>query len=436
MNCNEFKNQLADLFDQEISAKTWAEMKEHMATCPDCRAEYEALKEVADDLLPKHSPVQEKQIEKTPVEAPQIALRPRRRWMNIAASVALFAVGLVLGSTHFFSESAQAAASPFSFEQAIQSVRNVGSYLLQLQVRTLPDENYAHFDPHAEFMDVTMQKQTLNNHDYWRVEKKEGRTIVCDSREQYMWVPGKMYLKGGPQANFLENFTLFLEPTRLLNMQQMALQLHKDIQSTTQVTDSTITVTTSFEVDGTELSAIFNNTSSTKVVTIQNTCSMPDGLLRSLHVWIDWHGEKVEIIRSRDIQYNVAIDRDSLLQLPAEADWLDLTQGIAPLKDDMRLALLSQETPVNAAQRILQALISGQTDEATEALHYYKDVLPTLVKMFEGCKVSDFTVRREKSYAGVFVFYTLTHPDGKTETCHVALRNDNQQHLWLLDGGI
>lgn len=171
-----------------------------------------------------------------------------------------------------------------------------------------------------------------------------------------------------------------------LNMQQMALQLHKDIQSSTQVTDSTITVTTSFEVDGTELSAIFNNTSSTKVVTIQNTCSMPDGLLRSLHVWIDWHGEKVEIIRSRDIQYNVAIDRDSLLRLPAEADWIDLTQGIAPLKDDMRLALLSQETPVNAAQRILQALISGQTDEATVALHYYKDVLPTLVKMFEGCK--------------------------------------------------
>ena len=438
MNCNEFKSRLADLFDQDIPAQTWAEMKQHMDNCPACRAEYEEMKMLADSLRPMHSPVSDmtdqKEEKKVVVRTPQIALRPRHKWWNMAASIAIFVVGIVVGSTHFFSESAQAA--PFSFEQAIQSVRNVGSYLLKLQVRTVAHENFAHFDPKGDFMEVSMQKLSIGNNQYWRVEKEGGRTIIFDGQDQYMWVPEKLYLLGTPQSNFMEYFSLFIEPTQLFNMQQMAIKLNKNTQTSTSVSDSTLTVTTTFEVEGTELSAIFNNESSTKRVTIENVCSMPDGLLRSLRVWIDWHGEQIEIIRSTDIEYNIPIDKESLISLPTGAEWLDLRQGLTVLSDENRLSLLSNENPVDAAQRILNSLISGQTDEAREALYYYEKVLPEMFNMFKGCKVSDFTLRREKPYPGVYVFYTLTRPDGKTELNHVALRNDNEQHIWILDGGL
>jgi hypothetical protein len=54
----------------------------------------------------------------------------------------------------------------------------------------------------------------------------------------------------------------------------------------------------------------------------------------------------------------------------------------------------------------------------------------------KNCKASDFQVRKESSYVGVYVFYTLTSPNGKQEKRRVALRNDNQQHIWILDGGL
>ena len=433
MNCNEFNDRLADLFDKKVAPQTWAEMKEHMASCTECRNLYESLQETAEELEPQHSPLKVKLEPSITPKEPMIGQRTTRRWWNVAASVAIFAVGVLMGSTHFISESAH--ASSFSFDGAIQSVRNVGSYDLELMVRTTPNENFAYMDPKADFMPVSMKKQTINDKAFWRVEKEGGRTIVCDGYHQYMWDLGGSHLMGNLEANFLENYRLFLEPTSLLNMQQMAQKLGKNVSLKTHNTDSTLVVTTSFEVEGTELSAIFNNTSSAKTVTIENVCTKADGLLRSLRVWIDWNGQDIELVRSTAVKYNVAIDRETLLSLPQGVEWTDLTKGL-PIASEERLALLQAESPVAAAQRILGALVSGKTEEAEEALFYYKSYLPILQKKFAGAKMEHFTVRTEKDYVGVYVFYNLTDRNGKTETCHIALRNDNNLKIWVADGGL
>jgi hypothetical protein len=39
-------------------------------------------------------------------------------------------------------------------------------------------------------------------------------------------------------------------------------------------------------------------------------------------------------------------------------------------------------------------------------------------------------------YAGTYVFYTLTLPDRKQEQKHIAVRNDNEKHIWIVDGGL
>ena len=68
----------------------------------------------------------------------------------------------------------------------------------------------------------------------------------------------------------------------------------------------------------------------------------------------------------------------------------------------------------------------------------------SIVPMFMCCQtgnlwftlVSDFKERRDGDYVGTFVFYTLTHPDGKQEQKHIAIRNDNEKHIWVADGGL
>ena len=71
-------------------------------------------------------------------------------------------------------------------------------------------------------------------------------------------------------------------------------------------------------------------------------------------------------------------------------------------------------------------------------------VMLSIVPMFMCCQtgnlwftlVSDFKERRDGDYVGTFVFYTLTHPDGKQEQKHIAIRNDNEKHIWIADGGL
>ena len=49
MNCNEFKNKVAELFDTTIDIQTQSECRAHMAECPECKAYYE---ELAKHLMP------------------------------------------------------------------------------------------------------------------------------------------------------------------------------------------------------------------------------------------------------------------------------------------------------------------------------------------------------------------------------------------------
>ena len=55
MNCKEFKEKVADLFDKTIDMQTERECKEHMAHCPACKAYYDELRETYALLQPEEN---------------------------------------------------------------------------------------------------------------------------------------------------------------------------------------------------------------------------------------------------------------------------------------------------------------------------------------------------------------------------------------------
>ena len=169
-------------------------------------------------------------------------------------------------------------------------------------------------------------------------------------------------------------------------------------------------------------------------VEVENVFNKNDGLLRFVKLWIVDRGQKTLLIHIDNIQYNVMISRTNLAQIP-DAQWTDVTEVSSGTASD-RLRKLQNETASQAAQRILNAIISGDNNQASEALIYHKNVLPALTKNMKGCKVSDFKERRNGDYIGTYVFYTLTHPDGNQEQKHIAVRNDNEKNIWIVDGGL
>ena len=423
MTCEEFKNKVVELFDTTVDEQTRTACEAHIAQCPACKAYYDELSEAFRALRPQATP------EFSTGEKP---VRRHHGYWQVAAAVMIFVAGMAVGWSHLFSTPAAASVPPtFSLEQGIQCVQNVGSFEMNVYARTTPDENFAYFDPKADFVKVSMQLMRQGDSTFYRVEKENGRTVVCDGRYQYVWSPsGHFYDKNGLDANVLEYFSNLLYPERLLSMQKSAMELSKTNKMTRTETDSTIILMT----EGTEVQAL--DSMKACKVTMENVFTKNDGLLRSVKIWMNTGATKQLIAHIDNIRYNLMLSKKALLSLPSVAadKWISVSQ-----KQDVaqsRLAFLQKETPERAAQRVLQALTTGNTEPAKEALLYYRDCMGDLIASRKGCKATDFVARKKGHYPGWFVAYTLTKPDGKAVKEFVCVRNDNAQHIWLVDGGL
>ncbi len=422
MNCNDFKEKVVDLFDKDIDMQAQAQLREHMANCHDCKAYYDELRKTFNIL----QPLDTANIRKTKIT--------HRLW-RYAAAVAIFLFGFVIGWNHLFSTPAVADDAKLTFlQQSIQSVQNVGSFQMEVYARTTQQENFATFDPAMPFVKIDIKLLRQNDYLFYRVEKANGRTVVSDGRNQYMWIPNVLYLKGSQESDFLEHFANLIFPERLLTIQKSAIKLSNENKMTQVESDSTIVLT----VDGVEKNSDLRQLFETGKMDdcrliVENTFTKNDGLLRFVKLWVIKDGKKILLLHIDNIRYNVMLNKGEITRLPT-AEWTDITEQRATSSN--RLKQLQNETPQQAAKRILNAVIADKDSQAAEALIYYKSILPQLIHKLKGCKVSAFETRKDSSYVGVYVFYTLTTPEGNREKRHIAIRNDNEQHIWIVDGGL
>lgn len=422
MNCNDFKEKVVDLFDKDIDMQAQAQLREHMANCHDCKAYYDELCKTFNIL----QPLDTSNIRKTKIT--------HRLW-RYAAAVAIFLFGFVIGWNHLFSTPAVADDAKLTFlQQSIQSVQNVGSFQMEVYARTTQQENFATFDPAMPFVKIDIKLLRQNDFLFYRVEKANGRTVVSDDRNQYMWIPNVLYLKGSQESDFLEHFANLIFPERLLTIQKSAIKLSNENKMTQVESDSTIVLT----VDGVEKNSDLRQLFETGKMDdcrliVENTFTKNDGLLRFVKLWVIKDGKKILLLHIDNIRYNVMLNKGEITRLPT-AEWTDITEQRATSSN--RLKQLQNETPQQAAKRILNAIIADKDSQAAEALIYYKSILPQLIHKLKGCKVSAFETRKDSSYVGVYVFYTLTTPEGNREKRHIAIRNDNEQHIWIVDGGL
>lgn len=422
MNCNDFKEKVVDLFDKDIDMQAQTQLREHMANCHDCKAYYDELRKTFNIL----QPLDTANIRKTKIT--------HRLW-RYAAAVAIFLFGFVIGWNHLFSTPAVADDAKLTFlQQSIQSVQNVGSFQMEVYARTTQQENFATFDPAMPFVKINIKLLRQNDFLFYRVEKANGRTVVSDGRNQYMWIPNVLYLKGSQESDFLEHFANLIFPERLLTIQKSAIKLSNENKMTQVESDSTIVLT----VDGIEKNSDLRQLFETGKMDdyrliVENTFTKNDGLLRFVKLWVIKDGKKILLLHIDNIRYNVMLNKGEITRLPT-AEWTDITEQRATSSN--RLKQLQNEAPQQAAKRILNAIIADKDSQAADALIYYKSILPQLIHKLKGCKVSAFETRKDSSYVGVYVFYTLTTPEGNREKRHIAIRNDNEQHIWIVDGGL
>lgn len=142
-------------------------------------------------------------------------------------------------------------------------------------------------------------------------------------------------------------------------------------------------------------------------------------------------GSRSVLLESTGIVYDEPVDRAVLTALPENIEWTDLA---APIPGAQLVDISAEE----AANRILRAIGSWDETLLDEALHYYgTDIRKELEAHYGGLAVIAIgQAVRSGQYAGVFVPCKVLLANGKTEKLMLALRDDNPEKCWLVDGGL
>jgi hypothetical protein len=87
-----------------------------------------------------------------------------------------------------------------------------------------------------------------------------------------------------------------------------------------------------------------------------------------------------------------------------------------------------------AARLVFTALANKNIEPVKEAFAYWNE---KSIKEFYGLELLELGKSfKSGTYPGEFVPYKIKLPNGKIKVHNIALRNDNKNKVWIVDGGL
>ncbi len=429
MNCSEFKTRIIDLLDGRNFTD---EERHHLAQCPECAAEFRAATEALDLVTPRSAPRASDTLRDRILTAAASAGKPRRNRIyrllgSAAAAAAIFAGALLL------SVRTPAYAARKYFGSAVAAMNNLKTLRIDLLIRTAPHENFSYTDPTLPPIPHTITAE-YGDPRRWRIEKS-GRIVLCDGESVRMWLPqfGEGWRRKAEAYRLEAEFDLLLNLQRLLLTEQaLASRTRGARYEIAEDADAVrLTVTMPAQGDFSQSDYSLNSSIAESNTLREYRFDKQSGRLLDLRITaILPDGSRSVLLESTGIVYDEPVDR-AAWTAPEGIEWIDLAE---PLSGAQLVDMSAEE----AATRILQAM--GPWDETLlgQALHYYgSGVREQLEARYGGLAIiSAGKAVRSGEYPGVFVPCKVLLADGRTEKLMLALRNDNPEKCWLVDGGL
>ena len=240
MKCTDFENRIELLFDDNTPAEVRREMLEHLETCPACAEFYRQTKAAFNAVAPRvevQAPAGLKarilktaaQAENTPATARTTApARPRRLWLRplsatLSAAALIALVLLVFDPVGRY----RAHAAGRIFRDAAAQLDKSRSFRLEMNVRTLPQENFSYIDAEVPFVPHRMWVEPGSGR--WRLEKA-GRIALSDGERILMWSPE---INSGfimrPGSGAIEDFATLLDTHIITAAEQQTMNYYMNI---------------------------------------------------------------------------------------------------------------------------------------------------------------------------------------------------------------
>lgn len=467
MTCRRFSELLDELLAGTLSDASRRSMEEHAAACDSCATTLRDAQRALDAVTPHIDIALPEGFRERLVEAARRRLaeqggepgqaasaisgpaaaadrnkaaapgqprhrRPARRIIRLLSGAMAAAVLVIAALTLGLNTPARAARN--NFAQAVVAMEGVRSIRIELRIRTDEDEHFDYTNPLDEPVPHTLEAiytpQLL-----WRIEKP-GRKALYDGRHTYLWfdalAEGEILPYSPGVAGMLY---LLIDPGQLLSFEEQLTRSHDGSRYTLHREGDTLRLTVHSPAQGDfSQSGYMRNASVAESDTRREYRfdAASGRLLGASITFLAADGRERTLLEIDRIEYDAPLDAAELTALPEGITWRDQTQTEATAS---RLAGIDA---AEAARLILDAFATWDSAILDEALSEYGARARVLLRSrYAGATVVECSAPvRSGTYPGLFVPCRLRMADGTTEKLHLALRNDNAQRRWVVDGGL
>jgi outer membrane lipoprotein-sorting protein len=447
MECNECKREMSILFDANANEALVAELKEHLLTCPSCSSDFREMEEVVSCLQPRFCPVAPVMLKQNVInhlskENPTMKNKTTRIFrLNTtfkkasAIAAVLVAAMLIIPLLHRGDGSlvGTAKAGNSLIESSIKATGLIKSMVMKLNVRTLPNDNFSLVGTEYDMVEHTISK-TFEKPEKWRLDKG-GRVVVCDGKQQLMWIPiANGVYKGSLDAGFAEWFRILLDPESVLLKEQAGIT-DKTSEVNIEEKDGEIRMTITSKAQGNFINDYCKNrTINESDNRREYVFSSQTKLIKSLKIYVLEGSKETLILETKSIDYNVPISPSIFtLKLPKGAELVDLAA-----KKNVKSEIFSTITSKHAAEIIFDAMAKDRWDLVEVPFAEWNFEMMKIIKSkYSGLKVVKIGEPFKSGlYPGEFVPYEVILSNGSTREFNLAIRNDNENKVWLVDGGL
>ena len=445
MDCKECKLEMVNLFDTDTDRKSLTGLLEHIEKCPDCANEYREIEEILSGLKPKiqlNAPFLLKQniinqlsknetMKNTTLGTIGISSKVRKI-LGIAAvlAVVLIVTPFVVKNDAFMNSTVKAA--DIFITSSIEATHLIKTMIIKLKVRTIADDSFALVGTGNEMVDHTIWK-SFENPVKWRVDKGE-RVAVFDGRYQYLWLPKTDEgIKAGPDINFTEWLQILLDPATILSREQKSTK-ERGAKLTMNENNGLLHLTITSKARGNFINDYCKNRSigesdNRREYTFDNATK----LLKGLKIYILDGKKETLIVEITSIDYDLKLDPSLfVINLPAGVEWKEFTQNY------------TSETFKNITSRQVAELFFGGmarndwklVGEACDFFRSSSEKAKSIKDYYSGLKVIKIGESFKSGlYPGEFVPYEIRLKSGEIVKHNLAVRNNNPNKTWIVDGG-
>lgn len=312
------------------------------------------------------------------------------------------------------------------FAQSAEAMSKIQTVHITGRIRTVAGDNFEFIGANFDFVPIEIWRE-YSNPPRWRVEKP-GRVVVMDGKSATMYMSASNQAASGPpQAGFVEWLRPLLDPQSIL---QSELADKSALSAELTESNNVTTATIRRKAQGDFTNDWAKNKS---IQESDHTCiyrfDSASKRLQGLQVNMTVDGRDITVAEFTDFRYNETLPPALFsLQLPK-----NVASFVSP--EEMKSAAATLNGPKDAAAYFFDALAHESWDDVLAVMPTSR--VPDIVKkIYGGLEVVSVGEPFQSGfYRGYFVPYQIRLRDGSIKTHNLAVRNDNPDHRWMVDGG-